>query len=60
MPELRHIGEQWFGSAQLIDTVVRGPKQFFTQYIGICASDPQLPKLPPGVVQAIDDMPEKI
>jgi hypothetical protein len=48
------------GRNELINTVVGGPKLFFTLYDSICATDSQLPKLPPDVMTAVDQMPEKI
>jgi hypothetical protein len=50
-----HLGRQ-----ALIDTVVHGPKLFYQDYMGLCASDPQLPKLPVDVEKAIDAMPDRL
>jgi hypothetical protein len=48
------------GRRALTETIVRGPKLFFQQYAGLCASDPELPKLPPEVMAAVDEMPDKL
>lgn len=52
--------DERMGRPALIDTVERGPKQFFTQYIALSAGDRQLPKIPDDVVRAVEDMPEKL
>jgi hypothetical protein len=52
--------DERLGRPALIDTVVRGPKQFYTVYEGLCATDSSLPKIPDDVVRAIDAMPMKL
>jgi hypothetical protein len=48
------------GRPALTETIVGGPKLFFEQYSALCASDPELPKLPADVMTAVDQMPEKL
>lgn len=48
------------GRAALIESVERGPKDFFTKYLTLCARDPALPKLPADVAAQITRMPERL
>ena len=52
--------DEHLGRAALIDTIVRGPKQFYSVYEGLCESDSSLPKLPDDVVRAIAKMPMRL
>jgi len=55
----RAIDER-LGRKRLIDTVIHGPKDFFAEYAGLCASDSSLPKLPTDILKAVADMPVKL
>ncbi len=55
----RAIDER-FGRRVFIDTVTKGPKNFYSQYVALCAIDSSLPKLPVDIVKAVAEMPDRL
>lgn len=48
------------GRTALIATVSGGPKVFFGDYADLCKRNPDLPRLPDDVTQAVQTMPDKV
>jgi hypothetical protein len=55
----RAIDEK-MGRKALVETVTRGPKDFFLKYVQLCERDPSLPRLPEATVERLRAMKERL
>lgn len=52
--------DEKLGRAALIETVTRGPKDFWSKYVALTKKDAALPKLPSAAMEKIKTMPTRL
>lgn len=52
--------DEKMGRAALLETVARGPKDFFGKYLQLCEKDTSLPPLPERTAEAVRKMKERL